>query len=166
MDFGLSDEQRQLKDSAREFLRNECPTTLVRQAMADEDGMPRDLYREIAKLGWTGLIVPEKFGGAGLGMLDMAILLEECGYAAMPGPFLFSSAIAASALVRADRKSCRVAGCRRSPRARAIGTVAIVDEDDSLDPRDHHGYAPRRTAPAACSSAPRCSCRTPMLPTS
>ena len=66
--------------------------------MASDDGYPRELYDQIAKLGWTGLIVPEKFGGAGLGMLDMAMLLEEGGYAAMPGPFLFSSVLAAGAL--------------------------------------------------------------------
>jgi alkylation response protein AidB-like acyl-CoA dehydrogenase len=46
-------------------------------------GMPRDLYQQISNLGWNGLIVPEKFGGAGLGMLDMSVLLEECGYAAL-----------------------------------------------------------------------------------
>ena len=98
MDFGLSEEQQQLKESARAFLNGECPTTFVRKVMATDDGYPRELYDHIAKLGWTGLIVPEKFGGAGLGMLDMAMILEEGGYAAMPGPFLFSSVLAASAL--------------------------------------------------------------------
>ena len=98
MDFGLSEEQQQLKESARAFLSGECPTTFVRKVMATDDGYPRELYDQIAKLGWSGLIVPEKFGGAGLGMLDMAMLLEEGGYAAMPGPFLFSSVLAASAL--------------------------------------------------------------------
>ncbi len=68
---------------------------------AQSDGHPTTAFRansthQIAKLGWTGLIVPEKFGGAGLGMLDMAMLLEESGYAAMPGPFLFSSVLAAA----------------------------------------------------------------------
>jgi alkylation response protein AidB-like acyl-CoA dehydrogenase len=136
VDFGLSDEQRQLKETAREFLRNECPTTLVRTAMAAEDGMPRELYREIAKLGWTGLIVPEKFGGAGLSMLDMAVLLEECGYAAMPGPFLFSSVIAASAIVRGGSEELQSRWLPALAEGRAIGTIAIVDEDDGLEPRD------------------------------
>jgi len=85
MDFGLTEEQQLLKESARAFLSGECPTTFVRKTMATDDGYPRDFYDHIAKLGWTGLIVPEKFGGAGLGMLDMAMVLEEGGYAAMPG---------------------------------------------------------------------------------
>jgi alkylation response protein AidB-like acyl-CoA dehydrogenase len=98
MNFGLSEEQRQLKDSARTFLDKECPTSRVRQIMADDEGMPHDLYAQMANLGWSGLVVPEQFGGAGLGMLDMSVVLEECGYAALPGPFLFSSALAASAV--------------------------------------------------------------------
>src|SRR5215469_17858235 len=98
MDFGLSDEQRQLRESAREFLANECSPAYVRKTMADEAGAARELYAAIAKLGWNGLVVPERYGGAGLGVLDMTVLLTETGYAAMPGPFLFSSALAASAL--------------------------------------------------------------------
>ncbi|MFI5351478.1 MAG: acyl-CoA dehydrogenase family protein [Candidatus Binatales bacterium] len=136
MDFGLSDEQRQLKETARDFLRNECPTTIVRKMIADADGIPRDLYREIAKLGWTGLIVPEKFGGAGMATLDMAVLLEECGYAAMPGPFLFSSAIAAHALAIGGSEQLKSRWLPALAEGRAIGTIAIVDENDSLEPRD------------------------------
>src|ERR1039457_1944365 len=98
MDFGLSEEQQQLKESARAFLTGECPAAFVGKTMAADDGYPRELYAQIAKLGWSGLVVPEKFGGAGLGMLDMAMILEEGGYAAMPGPFLFSSVLAARAL--------------------------------------------------------------------
>ena len=86
--------------------------------MATDDGYPRELYDQIAKLGWTGLIVPEKFGGAGLGMLDMAMILEEAGYAAMPGPFLFSSVLAASALKLGGSDQLNANGSPRSPRAR------------------------------------------------
>ena len=136
MDFGLSDEQRQLKETARDFLRNECPATIVRKVMADADGIPRELYREIAKLGWTGLTVPEKYGGAGMTTLDMAVLLEECGYAAMPGPFLFSSAIAAPALASGGSEELNSRWLPALVEGRAIGTIAIVDENDSLEPRD------------------------------
>jgi alkylation response protein AidB-like acyl-CoA dehydrogenase len=136
MDFGLSDEQRQLKDTARDFLRNECSTALVRKVMGEDDGMPRDLYRDIAKLGWTGLTVPEKFGGAGMTMLDMAVLLEEGGYAAMPGPFLFSSAVAAGAVSLGGSEELSARWLPALAQGRAIGTVAIVEENDSLDHAD------------------------------
>src|SRR5712692_8195799 len=98
MDFGLTAEQQQLKESARSFLAKECQTARVRHIMASADGTSRELHDEIAKLGWNELLIPAEYGGAGLTMLDMALLLEECGYAALPGPFLFSSVLAAWAL--------------------------------------------------------------------
>jgi alkylation response protein AidB-like acyl-CoA dehydrogenase len=136
MDFGLSEEQQQLKESARAFLSGECPTTFVRKAMATDDGYPRELYEQIAKLGWTGLIVPEEFGGAGLGMLDMAMILEEAGYAAMPGPFLFSSVLAASALKLGGSEQLNSKWLTALAEGKAVGTVAIVETAGSIDSRD------------------------------
>jgi alkylation response protein AidB-like acyl-CoA dehydrogenase len=149
MDFGLTEEQEQLKTGARDFLAKECPSAVVRKAMAEESGLAPDLYKKIAELGWPGMIVPEEFGGLGLGMMDLAILLEECGYGAMPGPFAFSAGIAASALkLGGSADQCR----RWLPELAAgnlTGTVAIVEEADSFDPadialaaaRDGTGYA-------------------------
>ncbi len=134
MDFGLSDEQRQLRDSAREFLAKECPAAYVRKAMAEEAGAARELYAAIAGLGWNGLIVPERYGGAGLGMLDMAVLLAETGYAAMPGPFLFSSALAASALVHGGSDEIKERWLGALAAGAAIGTVAITERNDTLEP--------------------------------
>jgi alkylation response protein AidB-like acyl-CoA dehydrogenase len=136
MDFGLSDEQQQLKESARAFLSGECPTSTLRKIMASDDGYPRELYAQIAKLGWSGLIVPEEFGGAGLGMLDMAMILEEGGYAAMPGPFLFSSVLAASALKLGGSKQMNSKWLTALAEGRAIGTVGVVESAGSIEPVD------------------------------
>ena len=136
MDFGLSDEQHQLKESARAFLSGECPTPTLRKIMASEDGYPRDFYAEVAKLGWSGLIVPEEFGGAGLGMLDMAMILEEGGYAAMPGPFLFSSVLAASALKLGGSKELNSKWLVALAEGRAIGTVGVVESAGSIEAVD------------------------------
>lgn len=92
MDFGFSEEQEMLRDSAREFLAGECPITYVREMMEDERGFSDEQWKKMAALGWTGLIVPEEFGGAGLSMVDMVVVLEEMGRMVMPGPF-FASAI-------------------------------------------------------------------------
>ena len=132
MDFGLSEEQLQLKTSARELLAAECPTPAVRKAMASDEGTLPELWGEIAKLGWTGLIVPEKFAGAGLGMLDMAVLLEEQGYAAMPGPFLFSAAIATEAVVRGGSEEMKAKWLSALAEGKAIGTVAITETSDRI----------------------------------
>src|SRR5262245_25034108 len=92
MDFGFSEEQEMLRQSVREFLEAECPMTYVRQMMEDERGYAEDQWKKMAELGWTGLIVPEQYGGAGLTMVDMVVALEEMGKVVMPGPF-FASAI-------------------------------------------------------------------------
>jgi alkylation response protein AidB-like acyl-CoA dehydrogenase len=136
MDFGLSQEQQQLKQSARDFLTKECSTARVRQIMADQQGMARDLYAEIATLGWNGLLVPERFGGAGLGMVEMSLLLEECGYAALPGPFLFSSALAALVLAEGGSDPLRDQWLRPLAEGLAIGTVAVMEANDSINLSD------------------------------
>ena len=133
MDFGLSDEQQQLKQSAREFLAGECPTAYVRKVMASEDGTAPELYREIAKLGWSGLAVPESYGGAGLSMLDMAVLLEEQGYAAMPGPFLFSSVLAVAALSEFGSEELKRRWLPAIAEGKAVGTVALVEDETGID---------------------------------
>ncbi len=92
MDFNLSEEQEMLRTSARDFLEDKCPKSVVREMEADEQGYPPELWQEMAGLGWMGLAFPESYGGSGIGFIDLAILLEEMGRACLPGPF-FSSVI-------------------------------------------------------------------------
>ena len=92
MNFALSEEQEMLRTMARDFLTNKCPKTLVKEMEIDEKGYSPQLWKEMVELGWMGLAFPEKYGGAGMTFLDMAILLEEMGRACLPGPF-FSSVI-------------------------------------------------------------------------
>ncbi len=98
MDFGFSEEQDMLRDSAREFLAGECPMTYVRQMMDDEKGFSDAQWKKMSDLGWTGLIVPEAFGGAGLSMVDMVVVLEEMGKVVMPGPFFASTILGGVAI--------------------------------------------------------------------
>jgi len=92
MEFALSEEQEMLRKSARDFLSAECPKALVRKVEESESGYSPELWKKMADLGWMGLALPEKFGGAGLSLLDMAILFEEFGRAAVPGP-MFSTVV-------------------------------------------------------------------------
>jgi len=88
MDLAFSEEQEMLAKSAREFLANKCPKTLVREMEEDERGYPPELWREMAELGWLGLPFPEKYEGGGFSFLDLVVLMEEMGRACLPGPFL------------------------------------------------------------------------------
>src|SRR5256886_13857340 len=133
MDFGLSEEQEMLQQSAREFLTQECPPTFVREMYETEDGFSRELQRKMAEQGWTGLLVPETYGGLDLGMLDMALLLEEMGRAAVPGPFLFSSVLFTLALKRGGSAAQKKAWLPRLASGEAVGTVAFLEAEDRLD---------------------------------
>ncbi len=133
MDFGLSEEQDLLQHSARAFLAQECSPQFVRALLDDEHGFSPALHRKMAGLGWTGLLVPEKFGGLGLGLLDMALLLEEMGRAVVPGPFLFSSALATFALMRGGSAAQKRAWLPRLASGEALGTLAFLEASDRLD---------------------------------
>jgi alkylation response protein AidB-like acyl-CoA dehydrogenase len=98
MDFGFSEEQELLRNTARDFLAKECPMTFVRQMMEDERGFTDAFWRKVAEQGWTGLLVPEQFEGAGLTFVDMVVVLEEMGRAVVPGPFFSTAILGAVAL--------------------------------------------------------------------
>jgi len=92
MDPRLSEEQEILQKSARDFLTDKCPKSLVREMEKDEKGYSPQLWREVADLGWMGLAFPEKYSGSGMSFLDLSVLLEEMGRVCFPGPF-FSTVI-------------------------------------------------------------------------
>ena len=133
MDFGLSEDQALLQRSAAEFLASECPPSLVREVTRDEEGFPRALYRQMAELGWMGLIVPESYGGAGLTMLDLALLTEQLGRAVVPGPFFSSAVLATLAILQAGSGAQKKAWLPRLAAGEAVGTLAWLEESDRLD---------------------------------
>ena len=88
MDFSLSEEQEKLRAIARDFLKTECPESLVREVEEGDDGFSPELWRKIADLGWLGFMYPEKYGGTGGTFLDLTVLYEEIGRAMFPSPHL------------------------------------------------------------------------------
>ncbi len=86
--IALTEEQEMLRASARDFLKNECGERLVEDARAGGLGYSPELWSKIAGLGWLGLTFPEKYNGSGMGLVDLAVLCEELGRAAFPGPFV------------------------------------------------------------------------------
>jgi alkylation response protein AidB-like acyl-CoA dehydrogenase len=99
MDFGFNEEQEMLRKSARDFLAKECPMTYVRRMMEDDVGYSVETWRKMAELGWMGLIYPEPHGGAGLDMVDLAVVVEEMGRVVMPGPFFSTVLLGGSAVL-------------------------------------------------------------------
>jgi alkylation response protein AidB-like acyl-CoA dehydrogenase len=87
MDFSFTPDQTLLKNAARAFLDEHCKPATVRLLWDDPRGESEAMWKEMAQLGWLGLALPEEHGGSGLGMVESAILLEELGRAAYPGPY-------------------------------------------------------------------------------
>ena len=92
MKLTLTEEQEMIKKTACDFLADKCPKTFVKQMEESETGYSRELWQEMAELGWMGLAFPEKYGGGDMNFLDLAVLLEEMGRACLPGPF-FSTVV-------------------------------------------------------------------------
>src|SRR3982075_3126911 len=98
----LTEEQSLLRDSARGLISDKAPVSHLRQLRdaKDETGFSRDLWKAFAEMGFAGLLVPENFGGSGLGCVEAGVVMEEIGRTLMPSPFLATAVLAASALSR------------------------------------------------------------------
>ena len=96
----LNEEQSMLRDSARGLISDKAPVSHLRQLRDSRDsiGFSRDLWRAFAEMGFSGLLVPEDFGGSGLGCVEAGVVMEEIGRTLMPSPFLSTAVLAASAL--------------------------------------------------------------------
>ena len=124
--LGYSGDHDLLRVTARRVLAERCPTREVRRLAADPVGFDRALWRDLAELGWPGLHLSEKFGGAGLDHLSMALVLEESGRALYPGPLL-STALAALAISRAGSAQQAARLLPEIAAGRAIATLALVE---------------------------------------
>lgn len=98
MDARLSEEQELLCQTAREFLDRECPSRTLRAILEEGPGAGEALWKQIVELGWPGLAVPEDCGGSGLGMVELALLLEQTGRSLLPGPLLGTAVVGAGAV--------------------------------------------------------------------
>lgn len=98
MRFAFTDDQLAFRDAVRDFLAAECPATLVRAEATEPGDGWRPLWSKLAEMGVVGLTAPESCGGLGLSELDLVLLLEETGRAAMPGPIVETIAVALPAL--------------------------------------------------------------------
>jgi alkylation response protein AidB-like acyl-CoA dehydrogenase len=96
VDFGLSDDQREIQRTARELLAERARPERVREH-AEAGRTDEQLWRELCELGWPGIAVSERYGGQGLGQIELSILCEELGRSLAPVPFL-PSALAATVI--------------------------------------------------------------------
>jgi len=126
MYFDLTDEQQAIKSTARDFLAARYKSERIRELAESEHGFEQSDWQEMAELGWPGLALPEEWGGQGLGIVDLAVLFEEMGYALAPSPLL-SSTVAGLALALCGSDDQRERFLRPLAAGEMRGTPALWD---------------------------------------
>jgi alkylation response protein AidB-like acyl-CoA dehydrogenase len=127
MDFGFSDEQEMLRQSARGLLEKECASSVVRRLLEDERGYDDTLWKTMSGLGWTGLTIPEEYGGAGLNYVDLVLVLEEMGRVILPSPFIWTMMVA-EAINRAGSADQKRALLPKIAGGDLIATLALLEQ--------------------------------------
>src|SRR4030088_2984013 len=123
----LSEEQSMLRDSARGLISDKAPVSHLRQLRDSKDatGFSRGLWRAFAEMGFSGLLVPEIYGGSGLGCVEAGVVMEEIGRTLMASPFLSTAVLAASDLSRGGRAAQQGAALPKIADGSLLAALAI-----------------------------------------
>jgi alkylation response protein AidB-like acyl-CoA dehydrogenase len=132
----LNEEQVMLRDSARAFLTDHSPVSELRKLRdtKNPDGYSKALWQQFAEMGFSGVLIPEAFGGTGLGLVEAGVVMEEIGRTLAASPFLASSVVAATALLAAGNDAQKKAHLPKIASGELIATLA-VDEHSKHNPR-------------------------------
>jgi alkylation response protein AidB-like acyl-CoA dehydrogenase len=135
MQFGLSESQEFLKDSARKFFAGECPPVEMRRLMETDTAYDSALWSKLTDQGYTGIIFPEEYGGVGLGKVELMLLMEEAGRALLPGPFFSTVVLAGSVLDAVATPALKKQYLEPICRGEVRSTVAFVEDSANWDLR-------------------------------
>ncbi len=133
MEFALSEEQELLQETVRGFVAKECSAPRLRELFDAGDGHDPVLWKGLADMGLAGLVVPEAFGGAGLEVLELALVSEVLGAGAVPAPFLGHS-LASLALALGGSEAQRERWLPRLASGEAIASVAFAEAGEAWEP--------------------------------
>jgi alkylation response protein AidB-like acyl-CoA dehydrogenase len=135
MNFDFSDDQKQLRDEARKFLAEKCPPKAVRAVLDGKAAYDRDLWKGLAEMGFLGVAIPESYGGAGAGHLELCVIAEEMGRALAPVPFSSTVYLAAEALLLAGTDAQKQKWLPAIASGEAIGTLALFEGKGNPSPQ-------------------------------
>jgi alkylation response protein AidB-like acyl-CoA dehydrogenase len=135
MNFDFSDDQKQLRDQARKFLTEKCPPKAVRAVLDGKAPYDRELWKGLAGMGFLGVAIPEEFGGAGAGHLELCVIAEEMGRALAPVPFSSTVYLAAEALLLAGSDAQKKKWLPKIASGEAVGTLALFEGTGNPSPK-------------------------------
>ena len=135
MNFDFSDEQKLLQKTARDFLQEHSPLVVCRRVLESDDELyAEDLWSGAAEMGWQGAAIPEEFGGAGFGYLELVLIAEEMGRALAPIPFGSSVYLATEAILAAGGDEQKKRCLPELASGRWIGALALAERPGRPDP--------------------------------
>ncbi|MDA8071160.1 MAG: acyl-CoA/acyl-ACP dehydrogenase [Actinomycetota bacterium] len=134
MNFAFSEEQEELRRSVRRFLADRSPMAEVRRLMETTDGFDRPVWAQMAnQLGLQSLVVPEAYGGAGFGFVELAVVLEETGAALLGAPLFATVALATTALMASGDEAAMADLLPGIAAGETIATVALTEDSGRWD---------------------------------
>ncbi len=135
MNFDFSDDQKQLRGEARRFLSEKCSPKAVRAALDGKMPFDRELWKGLADMGLLGVAIPEKYGGAGAGYLELCVIAEEIGRALAPVPFSSTVYLAVEALLLAGNEVQQQKWLSAVASGAALGTLALFEGNGNPSPQ-------------------------------
>src|SRR4030081_2346814 len=144
MDFDFTQEQVMLRNLTREFLSRESSPRAVRTLMEEPNGFSDRTWQQMSEMGLPGLAIDAGYGGQGLGMVELALVLEEMGRAAFPGPFFATAVLAATAIAAGGNPNQMARHLPDIARGRTKATLALIDDALTWTPAGVKMRAERR----------------------
>jgi len=132
MNLDFTQEQEILKKMAHDFLEKEFPKKLVREMEEDTTGFRPDVWKNMAELGWMGLIIPEEYGGSSCSFMDLVVLMEETGRACLISPF-FSTALSTCLILDAANDEQKKELLPKIASGEKIFTLALTEPSATYD---------------------------------
>ena len=138
MNFDFSEDQKLLQKTARDYLEEHAPLSVCREVLESNQSYSANLWKGAAELGWLGAVIPEEYGGAGFGYLELAVIAEEVGRALAPIPFSSSVYLAGEAILTGGSASQKEKYLPKLAAGECIGAFALAEAagENGLDSLD------------------------------
>ncbi len=134
--FAFTDEQEQFRSALRRFLDDKSPTTAVRRLMDTAEGYDPEVWRQLSNdLALPAIHLPQRYGGAGFGMVELGIVMEELGRALLCAPYFSTAVLAANAILNAGSEAQKTSLLPEIAGGAQLATLAVTELDGDWDPR-------------------------------
>jgi alkylation response protein AidB-like acyl-CoA dehydrogenase len=143
MDLSLNDTQQLIQNSARDFVRGSCERDVLLKLDRDPAALMPALWPHVTDMGWTGMAIPEAYGGTGNSMTDVAVLFEELGCGPVPGPLFSSAVLCARILIEATNEDFKKAWLPRIAGGERVFALALTEAQYHWSAHGIRAYAKR-----------------------